>query len=216
MITLYFIGIHTGNFKIFFQLTKNRVPPKEINMIGIYKLTNKINGKVYIGQSRNIKNRWRGHKFESKIEDNGWYFYNAIRKYGWENFIREILIEITDDTWVEELLNFYEVYFVFYYESMKYTGKGYNVKFPGSNGPMSEDSKKKMRLSQKGHFVSEKTRNKIRIANSGKKQSQETIEKRRSKLIGKKRQKNLNKNIEEVIMVIMVKKYILIVKKQNV
>ena len=31
-------------------------------MIGIYKVENKINKKVYIGQSVNIKNRWESHK----------------------------------------------------------------------------------------------------------------------------------------------------------
>ncbi|MDR0677008.1 MAG: GIY-YIG nuclease family protein [Elusimicrobiota bacterium] len=31
-------------------------------MIGIYKITNNINGKTYIGQSRNIERRWKDHK----------------------------------------------------------------------------------------------------------------------------------------------------------
>ena len=33
-------------------------------MIGIYKIENKVNGKVYIGQSVNIKKRWKQHKYE--------------------------------------------------------------------------------------------------------------------------------------------------------
>ena len=56
----------------------------------VYKHTNKINGKVYIGQSMNPKDRWsrQGHQYKGCT-----YFYNAIQKYGWNNFIHEILID---------------------------------------------------------------------------------------------------------------------------
>lgn len=51
----------------------------------IYKATNKINGKVYIGQShKSLEERMRRHKNDSIRQDS--YFYRAIRKYGWENF----------------------------------------------------------------------------------------------------------------------------------
>lgn len=36
-------------------------------MIGVYKITNNINGKVYIGQSININKRWKEHKRRSQI-----------------------------------------------------------------------------------------------------------------------------------------------------
>jgi group I intron endonuclease len=153
-------------------------------MIGIYKFTNKINGKIYIGQSRNIKSRWREHKFWYKKENT--YFYNAINKYEWGNFDKEVLIEITDDNWTKQLLNFYETYFVFYYDTMNYQ-KGYNIKFPGADGKLSEEVKRKMSLAQKGHSVSKETRILMRIAALGRKQSQETINKRILKLKGKKR-----------------------------
>ena len=43
-------------------------------MIGIYKITNNINGKCYIGQSINIKQRWKGHKKDAfRIV---WPYYN--------------------------------------------------------------------------------------------------------------------------------------------
>ena len=56
----------------------------------IYAHRNQINGKVYIGQSMNPKDRWsrQGHQYKSCT-----YFYNAIQKYGWNNFIHEILID---------------------------------------------------------------------------------------------------------------------------
>ena len=63
---------------------------------GIYKITNQINGKCYIGQSVNIEKRWKQHcqqafSVNSICYDS--YFYRSIRKYGLENFIFEILEE---------------------------------------------------------------------------------------------------------------------------
>ena len=56
---------------------------------GIYKITNKINGKSYIGLSGDILVRWNEHKSHYKIIDN--VLYRAMRKYGIENFVFEIL-----------------------------------------------------------------------------------------------------------------------------
>lgn len=56
----------------------------------IYLVTNNINGKQYIGQTnRTIQKRWRQHSLEYKKYN--FYFYNAIKKYGIENFdIKEL------------------------------------------------------------------------------------------------------------------------------
>lgn len=53
-------------------------------MVGIYKITNKINGKIYVGQSNNIKRRFWEHQNRgaaSRIPVDA-----AIEKYGSENF----------------------------------------------------------------------------------------------------------------------------------
>lgn len=68
-------------------------------MQGIYKITNKINNKSYIGISKNIYRRWTDHKVRSKDENNREYnkvLYQAFRKYGIENFSFEILEEEND------------------------------------------------------------------------------------------------------------------------
>lgn len=56
----------------------------------VYKITNKLNGKVYIGQTtEGIEKRWKRH-CGYQIND-GTYFHNAIKKYGAENFTIEII-----------------------------------------------------------------------------------------------------------------------------
>lgn len=63
-------------------------------MIGIYKYTNKINNKSYIGQSVNIERRRRQHIASSYYTKSNTYntvFHKAIRKYGEENFTFEII-----------------------------------------------------------------------------------------------------------------------------
>jgi hypothetical protein len=69
----------------------------------IYKITNKINQKSYIGKTKShygkmkfgLKGRWRQHKVNAKIksrENECVLFYNALKKYGEDNFIPEILL----------------------------------------------------------------------------------------------------------------------------
>ena len=70
-------------------------------MIGyIYKVTNKINGKIYIGQTiQSVKDRWYRHCGKSGISkaELNTHFKRAILKYGKENFIIET-IEMCDST----------------------------------------------------------------------------------------------------------------------
>lgn len=86
----------------------------------IYKITNKVNNKVYIGQTRyTLEFRWRQHQHK---KDNT-YFHNAIHKYGIENFNLEILEECDI-----ELLNSREIYYIAKYDSFK---NGYNLTIGG-------------------------------------------------------------------------------------
>lgn len=66
---------------------------------GIYKITNIINGKIYIGKSVNIKNRWGQHKRELRKNIHGSkYLQNSWNIYGEENFTFEVLEYIEDKT----------------------------------------------------------------------------------------------------------------------
>ena len=57
--------------------------------VGIYKIENNINHKIYIGQSIDIEKRWLHHKFlgqNLKDYDTSYYIHAALNKYGVENF----------------------------------------------------------------------------------------------------------------------------------
>ncbi|WP_164972248.1 GIY-YIG nuclease family protein [Staphylococcus saprophyticus] len=61
----------------------------------VYKITNEINGKIYIGMTNNIKRRWRyeGIEYRPPLKsDRRRPFWNAIQKYGWDNFTKEVII----------------------------------------------------------------------------------------------------------------------------
>ena len=96
-------------------------------MIGIYKITNLINGKVYIGQSINIEIRWQQHKRAIDYNKTN-LLYKAMRKHGVENFKFEIIDECNECE-----LNNLEIYYIWYYNS--YVGNdnsnGYNMTIGG-------------------------------------------------------------------------------------
>lgn len=99
-------------------------------MIGhIYKVTNLINGKVYIGQTiQTVQNRWYRHCGKSGISqaELNTHFKRAILKYGKDNFKIEI-IEDCDSS----LLNEREKYYISYFDSYN---SGYNSTLGGNDG----------------------------------------------------------------------------------
>lgn len=111
----------------------------------IYAHINKINQKIYIGQTccKYINSRWRGGEGYKQSP----YFYNAIKKYGWNNFDHIILFDnITDyeiaDAIEQELIKKYKT------AQSQY---GYNLSSGGSFGrTLSEETKQKMRMSKLG------------------------------------------------------------------
>lgn len=90
-------------------------------MAYIYKITNQINGKIYIGKTlKTIPERWKEHCRDYKRERcEKRPLYDAMNKYGIENFIIEEVEECSPD-----ILNNREVYWIEQYGSFKY---GYNA-----------------------------------------------------------------------------------------
>ena len=103
-------------------------------MIGIYKITNKTNNKIYIGQSTNIEKRWGEHKrnaFNSNTHTYHYPLYLAIRKYGLDSFVFEIIEECSTEN-----LTTQDQYWMDYYHSLD-GNYGYNL-VPAENAKRGE------------------------------------------------------------------------------
>lgn len=104
----------------------------------VYKISNTINNKIYIGiTKKTLKQRWSRHGF-AKSSKNMAITY-AILKYGKENFIAE---EICSALNIESLKKL-EIYFIEYYTNIGF--ELYNVKKGGNYNPQTaEETKKKL------------------------------------------------------------------------
>jgi group I intron endonuclease len=154
---------------------------------GIYKITNLLNGRIYIGSSINIKKRENQHfgKLNKNKHDNQ-FLQNDYNKCGEDNFKFEIILE-TD---CEELLfDFEQNYLDEYYDKQK---QCYNInpiaaKPPSSKGRKhSEETKKKISEGNKGKTLSEDHKRKLFEANVNKPRSEDTRNKISESLTGEK------------------------------
>lgn len=125
----------------------------------IYKSTNTINGKVYIGFASDFTKRKYRHKHYSLVKMVNNHFYTAIRKYGWEKFEWSIIYMSLDKDYC---LNVMENYFISEYRS--YIGydncQGYNMTLggdgsTGNHKPKTKQHRERISLSHKGKKLSE-------------------------------------------------------------
>ena len=143
----------------------------------VYKHTNQINNKCYIGMTRQNppKKRWKnGTTYKSNK-----HFTNAINFYGWDNFRHEILFENLTKEEAEQK----EIELISFYKSNQ-PDFGYNI----ANGGNCKGT------------VSEETKRKLSDAHMGKKLSQEHIEKIRENS-KKQYTDELRRKIVESIMI---------------
>ena len=82
----------------------------------IYKITNRINNKIYIGQTtRDIKTRYIAHKNSPNFKHTRQFpLARAIKRYGWDNFTKEVIDTATS---LEEL-NQKELFYINYFNSL--------------------------------------------------------------------------------------------------
>ena len=110
---------------------------KKMTNYTIYMHKNKINGKVYIGQTKQTLNerfRKNGTGYKKCV-----YFYRAIKKYGWENFEHIVLEENINSL---EKANEREKFWIAFYNATN-KEKGYNCTTGGGIGSTwSEEAKK--------------------------------------------------------------------------
>ena len=128
-----------------------------MNEFIIYKITNKINGKIYVGQTVNLAQRKRQYKHVSKNPK--YYIDRAMAKYGFENFKFDIIWKSKN---IDEQ-NKMEKFWIAIYNSTNPV-IGYNI-CAGGEGIVgkihSKESKLKMSIAKKGKHYSTATEFKI-------------------------------------------------------
>ena len=119
-------------------------------MTGIYKITNLVNSKVYIGASKNIEKRWCEHKRSVKSP-----IHSDLKAYGLDNFKFEVLLECPEDMlaqWERDMICLYDA---------DDPEKGYNDKDDRPYNP-------KVSESLKGRKLSDETKRKMSESHKGK------------------------------------------------
>ena len=141
-------------------------------MYTVYKHTNKINGKVYIGiTSQKPQLRWGHNGINYKSSP---HFYSAIQKYGWDNFTHDILFTglIKEEACKKEI----ELIEKYNSTNREY---GYNCASGGETPTMNKETREKISKSLQGnkngfgHPCSEEKKRKISEAQKGRKLTEE-------------------------------------------
>lgn len=134
-------------------------------LTNIYLITNKLNGKQYVGKTiHSIERRFSEHCICDKT--NHTYIDNAIKKHGKENFTVELIMRCEDwRYWEHECIKRYHTH---------WTEGGYNLSWGGDHNPMEDDLVRKRHLDA---CRSKSHRNKQRQASLGRKHTLESRQK---------------------------------------
>ena len=157
-----------------------------MSIYSIYRITNLLTGKVYIGFTSDPVRRWSKHCSCSKNSKFASLLYNSIRKHGLENFIFDVIYQSQDLTHTKNVM---ENYFIVEYDS--YIGSknhnGYNMTLGGDGGDTSHSPNFKRGIQQRynGTWLLNVGRGKRGMKYGP--QSKEHIQKRTSKRIGQTR-----------------------------
>lgn len=148
----------------------------------IYKITNTVNNKVYIGQTtRTITERYEEHLNHASNSVNR-HLYDAMNHYGVESFIIESLEECEDTK-----LNDRENYWISYYKSND-RSYGYNMTSGGEGGNTCANLSEERKQMRSAAITSKL---------SGRSQPKELVEKRVAKLRGQKRTEEQRQRFSE-------------------
>ena len=155
-----------------------------MGVCGIYRIRNKINGKVYIGQSRNIGRRLYGHMQASRNEKDHRFqnpIYKAIRKYGADNFVFEI-IHRCDQIVMQFEIDELEKDYIRKHNSAS-PKHGYNATTGGDGGILTDQTIEKIKasLNRPGAKEARSLRRKEWWIKNGDKRRAELAERKRNK-----------------------------------
>lgn len=174
----------------------------------LYSITDRVNNKIYIGQTNQQHKRWSSHKSYAKHpEMSGQYIHRAMAKYGIDNFIYEVIATCQ----TQEDANEIESILIAQYDSRD-NRFGYNIKPGGLTNGHSDETKEKLRqatikqIQEKGHPAQDtkrtpeqretlshaqqnrnnnytiEMRERMSLSHMGQKQSAEAVENRKASL----------------------------------
>lgn len=133
---------------------------KKNSKMVVYLISNKDNGKMYVGQTRRmLSRRILQHKHPSGTRS---YIKNAINKYGIDNFR---VVEL-DTAFTQDELNAKEIFWIKTLNTI--APRGYNLELGGFNSTHSEETRKKLSKAAKGRKLTEEHKSKISKALKGK------------------------------------------------
>lgn len=116
----------------------------------VYITVNKINGKLYVGQTRRPESR--------SYLGGGKILQKALNKYSKHNFIRHILIRSND----QSVIDFHEKFYIQFFNTLN--PNGYNLELGGYNGEVTDEIKEKHRQIKLGKKLSNAHKLKIKEA----------------------------------------------------
>lgn len=113
----------------------------------VYMHINKINKKKYIGiTSRSPEKRWgKNGQYYRPAHGNNNHFYNAICKYGWDNFDHQILVTHLNCQYAA----LFEIVLIRYYKTLE--PMGYNAKIGGQIGTYGVQYSDELRKKKSGY-----------------------------------------------------------------
>lgn len=137
----------------------------------IYLITNLINNKKYVGQTKCVPHK----RFKSHIADKKRILYSAIRKYGVENFKFEVIYQTLD----VDHIDFLECHFIKEHNSLiSGDGWGYNLESGGNlNKKLSVETRHKISITKIGTSLTEDHKRKIGDSRKGKMHTEESKQK---------------------------------------
>lgn len=151
----------------------------------IYKIECLLDGKVYIGQTKNKQKRWDEHKYELRRGiHHSIHLQRAWSKYGEKNFSFAVIEQCHQETADEK-----EKYWINFYDSTN-KSKGYNLESGGNqHKTLAKETKKKIGRLNKLHYH-KKTKHYVN--------SPEAIAKRSKSNKGKRRSEGFRKRMSEI------------------
>lgn len=122
---------------------------------GIYQLTHKDTGRIYIGQSTNLKARFAGYKSSGGSGNGKSFIKRAIKKYGKDAFEYKVLVYCEGKDYLNDL----EVNAIAAYNSI--VPNGFNIEIGGGNAPLADHVKKAVAEANKKRVITDEYRKKL-------------------------------------------------------